>query len=227
MDGVLWQTGSPAEVFAGFGASAYFNGQPALETLEVAIGHREVRRRLRALCPSSPGVYGMVDREGQLIYVGMSARLCDRLLTYFTAGDEGAKEQRIAKHDFERAIGHRDAFQELTYLSDQLQLLRDVARDFWFVYPIRYAEPSNLWNLIAGGDVVAVAPEPATKSERRALGALLEQTFMERDRQAPIPFEKFDRVRLVASWFRQRPEEMEKAVSLEDAIARCRAGVRP
>ena len=84
-----------------------------------------------------------------------------------------------------------------------------------------------MWNLIAGGDVVAVAPEPATKPERKALDALLEQTFRERGRQAPIPFEKFDRVRLVASWFRQRPEEMEKAVSPEDAIARCRAGGTP
>ena len=40
----------------------------------------------------------MVDRAGQLIYVGVSAKLCDRLLTYFTAGDDGAKERRIAKH---------------------------------------------------------------------------------------------------------------------------------
>jgi len=89
------------------------------------------------------------------------------------------------------------------------------------------APPSNLWNLIAGGDVVAVAPEAATKSEKKALGALLEQTFMERDRQVPIPFEKFDRVRLVASWFRQRPEEMDNVISPKDAIARCHAGGRP
>jgi len=396
MDGVLWQTGSPPELFTGFGPSAYFSGQSALETLEVALEHREVRRRLRAVCPTSPGVYGMLDGAGQLIYVGVSAKLCDRLLTYFTTGDDGAKERRIAKHarqvvwepvdheftaqlrelelvrrwrprfnrrgrlesdrcgyiclttdeaprfhaarrpprgarrswgpvrtsrtllaaidrlnhvfqlrdcsrnvpvrfadqrmlfeqdwpagclrgslascsapcaaecsrpeyyhqveravafldgkdrqvleriesamreaserrDFERAIGHRDALQELTYLSDQLQLLRDIARDFWFVYPIRSAGSSNLWNLIAGGDVVAVAPEPAAKSERKALGALLEQTFMERGRQAPIPFEKFDRVRLVASWFRQRPEERQKILSPEDAIARCRTRAR-
>ena len=396
MEGMLWQTTAAGEPFTAFGPSAYLLDQPNLEMLDVTMEQREVRRRLRALCPSSPGVYGMVDREGQLIYVGMSAKLCDRLLTYFTAGDEGAKEQRIAKHarrviwetgahefsvqlrelelirrwrprfnrrgrlesdrcgyiclttdeaprfhavrqpprgarrswgpvrtsrtllaaidrlnhvfrlrdcsrdipvrfadqrtlfdqdwqagclrgslascsapcaagcsrpeyyrqieqavafldgkdrqvleriesamreaserhDFERAMGHRDALQELTYLSDQLQLLRDVARDYWFVYPIRSAGSSNLWNLIAGGDVVAVAPEPATKSERKALGALLEQTFMERDRQAPIPFEKFDRVRLVASWFRQRPEELEKVVSPEDAMARCRVRIR-
>ena len=396
MEGMLWQTTAARESFTAFGPSAYFLDQLNLEMLDATMEPREVRRRLRALCPSSPGVYGMVDREGQLIYVGMSAKLCDRLLTYFTAGDCGAKEQRIAKHasqviwetgahefsvqlrelelirrwrprfnrrgrlegdrcgyiclttdeaprfhavrqpprgarrswgpvrtsrtllaaidrlnhvfrlrdcsrdipvrfadqrtlfdqnwqadclrgslascsapcaagcsrpeyyrqveqavafldgkdrhvleriesamreaserrDFERAIGHRDALQELTYLSDQLQLLRDVAHDFWFVYPIRSAGSSNLWNLIAGGDVVAVVPEPATKSERKALGALLEQTFMERGRQAPIPFEKFDRVRLVASWFRQHPDEMKKVLSPEDAIARCGAGGR-
>jgi len=32
MDGVLWQTGSPPELFTGFGRSAYFSGQSALET---------------------------------------------------------------------------------------------------------------------------------------------------------------------------------------------------
>lgn len=90
MDGVLWQTGSPPELFTGFGPSVYFSGPSALETLEVALEHREVRRRLRAVCPTSPGVYGMVDRAGQLIYVGVSAKLGDRLLTYFTAGDEQA-----------------------------------------------------------------------------------------------------------------------------------------
>ena len=126
------------------------------------------------------------------------------------------------RHDYERAISHRDALQELTYLFDQLQLFRDVARDYWFVYPIRSAGVSNLWNLIAGGDVVAVTTEPGTTSEGTAMCALLEKTFMQRDRQVPLPFEKYDRVRLVASWFRQRPEELERVVSPEDALARCR-----
>ena len=98
MEGMLWQTTASAEPFTEFGPSAYFHDQPKLETLDVTMEQRAVRRRLRALCPASPGVYGMLDREGQLIYVGMSAKLCDRLLTYFTAGDDGAKERRIAKH---------------------------------------------------------------------------------------------------------------------------------
>jgi excinuclease ABC subunit C len=360
--------------------------------MDVATDQREVRQRIRAQCPPSPGVYGMVDREGQLIYVGMSAKLRDRLLTYFTAGADSTKETRIARHarqviweqgghefsvalrelelirrwrprfnrrgrpesgrcgyiclttdeaphfhiarqpprnahcswgpvrtsrgltvaihrlnhlfqlrdcsrkipvrfanqrtlfdqdwraaclrgslatcsapcaagcsrreydrqidrakafldgqdrqlleqletamleagerrDYERAISHRDALQELTYLSDQLQLLRDVARDYWFVYPIQSAGRSNLWNLIAAGDVVAVARKPRTRSEGKALSALLEETYTRRYRQARIPFEGFDRVRLVASWFRQRPEELEKVVLPENAMARCR-----
>lgn len=122
MDGVLWQTGSPAGLFAGFGPSAYFNSQPALETLDVVMGHREVRRRLRAVCPTSPGVYGMVDCAGQLIYVGVSAKLCDRLLTYFTAGNDGAKERRIAKHA--RQVVWEPVDHEFTAQLRELELIR-------------------------------------------------------------------------------------------------------
>ncbi len=122
MDGVLWQTGSPPELFTGFGPSAYFSSQSALETLEVALEHREVRRRLRAVCPTSPGVYGMVDCAGQLIYVGVSAKLCDRLLTYFTAGDDGAKERRIGKHA--RQVVWELVDHEFTAQLRELELIR-------------------------------------------------------------------------------------------------------
>ena len=79
--------------------SAYFSSRSALETLEVALEHREVRRRLRAVCRRLRAYHGMVGSPpGSSIYVGVSAKLCDRLLTYFTAGDDGAKERRIGKH---------------------------------------------------------------------------------------------------------------------------------
>ena len=201
MDGVLWQTEVRPELFTGFGPSAYFLDQPKLETLDVTMEEREVRRRRQ------------IDRATAFLD-GEDLHVLEQM--------ETAMREASERHDYERAISHRDALQELTYLFDQLQLFRDVARDFWFVYPIRSAGASNLWNLIAGGDVVAVAAEPGTNSERKALGALLEQTFMQRDRQIPLPFEKYDRVRLVASWFRQHPEELEKVVSPENAMACCR-----
>ena len=81
---------------------------------------------------------------------------------------------------------------------------------------------SGLWNLIAGGDVVAVTAEPRAKSEANAVRALLEATYAQRDPQARSPFEAFDRVRLVASWFRHHTEELERVMPPSEAIARCR-----
>jgi len=108
----------------------------------------------------------------------------------------------------------------------RMTLVRDMDRDLWFVHPIRSVGASGVWNVIAGGDVVVVAAEPSTAAGSMATSALLEKSSQQRDRQAPIPFEKFDRVRLVASWFRQRPEERQKVLSPEDAIARCRTRAR-
>jgi len=89
-------------------------------------------------------------------------------------------------------------------------------------YPVNLPDGSGLWNLIAGGDVVAVTAEPRAKSEANAVRALLEATYAQRDQQAQLPFEAFDRVRLVASWFRHRAEELERVMSPSEAITRCR-----
>jgi excinuclease ABC subunit C len=53
---------------------------------------------VRAECPDEPGVYGMVDRTGRLIYVGVSRRLKKRLLTYFSSSRAPRKEHRIGRH---------------------------------------------------------------------------------------------------------------------------------
>ena len=78
-----------------------------------------------------------------------------------------------------------------------------------------------MWNLIAGGDVVAVATEPRTNSEGTALHALLKRIYAQRDQQVQSPFEAFDRVRLVASWFRHHAEELEQVLSPSEAATRC------
>ncbi|NLF68498.1 MAG: hypothetical protein GX575_05510 [Candidatus Anammoximicrobium sp.] len=396
MDGVLSQAGASFDVATGFGPSAYFSGQPALEKLDATMEQREVRRCLRAVCPTTPGVYGMVDRAGQLVYVGMSAKLCDRLLTYFSAGDDSAKERRIAKHarqviwepcaheftaqlrelelirrwrprfnrrgrldsdrcgficlttdeaphfhvatrsprdsrrswgpvrrnrqllaaidrlnhvfrlrdcsrevpmrfadqltlfeldsqaaclrgslascsapcaalcsrddyrrqieraqtfldgqdrqllveletamreagehrDYEQAIRHRDALRELTFLFDQLQILRKVCRDYWFVYPVGAENGAAcVWHLIAGGDVVAVVTEPRTAAEAKRVHALLAEAYLQPGRQAHLAFEAFDRVHLVASWFRRHPDELAAVLSPDEALISQRTGI--
>jgi excinuclease ABC subunit C len=69
---------------------------PRLHTLSLDGDRKSLRRRLRVCCPSAPGVYGMIDADGQLIYVGKSKALVSRLLTYLGSGDgEEAKHKRI------------------------------------------------------------------------------------------------------------------------------------
>jgi excinuclease ABC subunit C len=82
--------------FRGFGPSAFWPFRRRLSTLNVTSDLAGVRRAMRDQCPRQPGVYGMLDRQGRLIYVGMSTVLPQRLVTYFQSGDEVRKEYRIA-----------------------------------------------------------------------------------------------------------------------------------
>ncbi|MEM9825669.1 MAG: GIY-YIG nuclease family protein [Planctomycetota bacterium] len=55
----------------------------------------QLRERVRTSCPNVPGVYGMVDRRGDLIYVGKSKQLRSRLLSYFADSNAENKGGRI------------------------------------------------------------------------------------------------------------------------------------
>ncbi len=96
MDGLFSESWSAEAAFTNFGASAVVEQKSHMEVLNVDDAPACIRKQLRHQCPRLPGVYGMVDQHRELIYVGMSSRLRDRLLTYFTKGPAKAKEQRIA-----------------------------------------------------------------------------------------------------------------------------------
>ena len=82
--------------FTEFGATRFLPGQtPAIESLEIAGDSKSLRRELRKRCPRSPGIYGMIDPDGMLIYVGKSKSLLSRLITYLQAGDAAVKSQQI------------------------------------------------------------------------------------------------------------------------------------
>lgn len=57
----------------------------------------ELRDQVRGHVPREPGVYGMVDCLGRLIYVGKSKALRNRLLSYFLPGNEEDKSGRIVQ----------------------------------------------------------------------------------------------------------------------------------
>ncbi len=64
----------------------------------VRVGERTraaLQREVTQRCPTVPGVYGILDRTGVLIYVGKSKSLRQRLLSYFQASSRGEKSGRI------------------------------------------------------------------------------------------------------------------------------------
>ena len=86
-------------LFDGFGGSALF-AQRRRPTLGIDVPRdlRSARRLVRRHCPASPGVYGMIDPDGQLIYVGKSKALRRRLVSYFFSSAKGEKAGRIVDH---------------------------------------------------------------------------------------------------------------------------------
>ncbi len=108
--------------FTGFGGSylAPDGRLPAEEGMAVH-SPRAVVRQVRQHCPASPGVYGMVDAEGRLIYVGKSKCLRDRLASYFSPSAD-AKAQRIASQAVR--VVWEPAPQEFAALLRELELIR-------------------------------------------------------------------------------------------------------
>lgn len=55
----------------------------------------DLHAEIRTTCPKVPGIYGMLDRRGRLIYVGKSKALRSRLLSYFSDANAEEKAGRI------------------------------------------------------------------------------------------------------------------------------------
>jgi excinuclease ABC subunit C len=113
----------PDRRFAGFGPS-HFDPSSAATALHFVLARQPtaLRNRLRQKCPRRPGVYGMVDPRGRLIYVGKAKCLRTRLLSYFRTGSRDPKAGRIIDHT--RAIVWEHAPTEFAALLRELELIR-------------------------------------------------------------------------------------------------------
>ena len=56
---------------------------------------KKLRDAVASACPRVPGVYGMFDDEGELIYIGKSLSLRNRLMSYFGEAARQEKGGRI------------------------------------------------------------------------------------------------------------------------------------
>jgi len=113
---------APRPAFDGFGPCRLLPLRRArLCELTLPSDRRATRRLLRQRCPATPGVYGMLDADGQLIYVGKAKRLVNRLLCYFSAAAD-EKAGRIAEHA--RRLVWEPAPHEFVALLRELELIR-------------------------------------------------------------------------------------------------------
>ncbi len=83
--------------FTDFGADSLlpFRRQ-GLQSVEAG-QQQDLRLQVRKFVPREPGVYGMLDPLGRLIYVGKSKQLRNRLLSYFLPNNEEDKSGRIVQ----------------------------------------------------------------------------------------------------------------------------------
>ena len=109
--------------FDGFGPSAVASAYHfRMSRMPLCVEKERTRESIREHCATTPGVYGMISPDRELIYVGQSKSLRHRLLSYFTGEPASAKVRRIVEEAkglvWERA-GH-----ELTALLRELELIR-------------------------------------------------------------------------------------------------------
>ena len=74
----------PAEPFDAFGPSRFrAAGEPVTGRRVTGRRPARLRKLVREHAPKLPGVYGMLDGRGRLVYVGKAKSLRSRLLSYF------------------------------------------------------------------------------------------------------------------------------------------------
>jgi excinuclease ABC subunit C len=108
--------------FTGFGPNHLF---PDAVPSAVAVRGRRpsrLRERVRAECPRLPGIYGMVDARGELIYVGKAKELRARLMSYFRPNSREPKAGHILHET--RLLAWEVGPSEFDALLRELELIR-------------------------------------------------------------------------------------------------------
>ena len=105
-----------------FGANPFNPHAPRPTDLIGATSKKQLRQRVAQSCPRVPGVYGMLDRHGRLIYVGKSKSLRSRLGSYFADSNTDEKGGRIIENT--RAIIWETQPSDFAALVREQQLIR-------------------------------------------------------------------------------------------------------
>ncbi|MFL5240968.1 MAG: UvrB/UvrC motif-containing protein [Gemmataceae bacterium] len=113
----------PRPIFTAFGPTALRPERAAQPSSKVKASRPDrLRIQVKRGCPRVPGIYGMVDRRGELIYVGKAKCLRTRLLSYFRLKSRDPKAGRIIRHT--RTLLWEPSPSEFAALLRELELIR-------------------------------------------------------------------------------------------------------
>ena len=87
-----------------------------------------LRNGVQSHSPRLPGVYGMYDDRGRIIYVGKAKNLRSRLLSYFRVGSRDPKAAKIIQHT--RVLVWEQTGDELAALLRELELIQTLRPRF-------------------------------------------------------------------------------------------------
>jgi excinuclease ABC subunit C len=139
----------------------------------------QLRIKVRAECPRLPGVYGMVNAVGELIYVGKAKNLRARLLSYFRPRSRDPKAGRVVHQA--RVLVWEPATSEFAALLRELELIRrwqprfnvqgqPARRRRWYVCVGRRPAPYIHLSARPGSkEVACYGPVPASRRAREAV----------------------------------------------------------
>lgn len=112
-----------ADPFEGFGPSLFrIPDEPVVGCYLRSGRPSRLHHGVRDHAPRLPGVYGMLDNKGKLIYIGKAKNLRSRLLSYFRVNSRDPKAGRILKHT--RALVWEQAADEFAALLRELELIQ-------------------------------------------------------------------------------------------------------
>lgn len=124
-----------------------------------------------------------------------------------------AMQEASASLAFERAAVLRDRLERVSWLHERVRHFHANVDRLTFRYHATGAEDAEWVYLVRRGTVRAEIPAPRTPDEQRELEAMAQRIFEGPDPSgADIPLHDLDEFYLVASWFRRRPAERERAV---------------
>lgn len=117
------QRGLFADDFDGFGPSRFRPAEEIAPVFEVR-GKRlsKLKRGTKKNAPKAPGVYGMLDNRGRLIYVGKAKNLRARLLCYFRENSRDPKAGKIIEQT--KRLVWEQCGDELAALLRELELIQ-------------------------------------------------------------------------------------------------------